>query len=84
MRFLPSGAIAATLRNSLMFCVVAFVMKVKNVSCVSAGTCMLSSEVFVGWLMVVTAIVTVVSLRLATFGCFGCFELFFPISELTA
>ena len=67
-----------------MFCAVAFVMKVKNVSRVSAGACTLSSEVLVGWLMVVTAVVTVVSLRLAAFGCFGCFELFFPISELTA
>ena len=60
-----------------MFCVVAFVMKVKNVSCVSAGACMSSSEVLVGWLMVLMAVViVVVSLRLAAFGCFGCFELF--------
>ena len=67
-----------------MFCVVAFVMKVKNVCRVSAGVCMSSSEVLVGLLMVVTAVVIVVSLRLAAFGCFGCFELFFPISESTA
>ena len=65
-----------------MFCAVAFVMKVKNVSRVSAGACTSSSEVLVGWLMVVTAVViVVVSLRLAAFGCF---DLFLPISESTA